>query len=60
MNFSGHTGLSGVHQKATVHCPVHHQPNGSLSELAVGVDRWRIDGAPDCPVHPCAVQPGNG
>jgi hypothetical protein len=32
----------------TVHCPVRHESNGSLSELAVGSDRWRtgLSGAP--------------
>jgi hypothetical protein len=30
----------------TVHCPVRHESNGSLSELAVGSDRWRTGGAP--------------
>jgi hypothetical protein len=54
LNFSGHIGLSGVHRIATVHCPVHYQPNSYLSELAVGADRGRIGGAPDCPVRPCA------
>jgi hypothetical protein len=29
----------------TVH-PVRHESNGSLSELAVGSDRWRTGGAP--------------
>jgi hypothetical protein len=28
LNFSGHTGLSGVHRTSTVHCPMHCQPNG--------------------------------
>jgi hypothetical protein len=41
LNFSSHTGLSGVHRTATVHYPVHCQPNSYLSELAVGADRWR-------------------
>jgi hypothetical protein len=53
--FSGHTGLSGVHQTFTVHCSVHCQSNGYLSELAVGADvgaqlahQWRtgLSGAP--------------
>jgi hypothetical protein len=35
------TGLSGVHRTVTVHCPVCHQSNGYMSELAVGNDRWR-------------------
>ena len=30
----------------TVHCPVRHESNGSVSELAVGSDRWRTGGAP--------------
>ena len=46
MNFSGHTRLFGVHRTATVHCPVHCQPNDYLSELAVGADRWHTVDAP--------------
>jgi hypothetical protein len=37
-----------VHRIVTIHCPVCHQPNGYLSELAIGVNRWRtgLSGAP--------------
>jgi hypothetical protein len=28
LNYSRHTGLSGVHQTMTVHCLVCHLPNG--------------------------------
>jgi hypothetical protein len=28
LNFSSHTGLSGVHRTVTVRCPVHCQSNG--------------------------------
>jgi hypothetical protein len=28
LNFSGHTGLSGVHRTTIIHCLVHCQPNG--------------------------------
>jgi hypothetical protein len=44
----------------TLDCPVCYQLNGYLSELAIGFDRWHTGSAPDCPVRPCAANPGNG
>jgi hypothetical protein len=47
--------LGDIYPPQTVHYPVRHESNGSLSELAVGNDRWRTGGAPDCPVRHRAV-----
>jgi hypothetical protein len=43
MNFSGAPNSA---PNSAPDCPVCHQPNGYLSELAVGVDRWRTGGTP--------------
>ena len=59
MNFSGTPDIAPdcpvCTGQWTVHCPVRHESNGSLSELAVGNDRWRTGGAPDCLVRHRAV-----
>jgi hypothetical protein len=44
----------------TLDCLVYHQLNGYLSELAIEFNRWRTSSAPDCPMRPCATNPGNG
>jgi hypothetical protein len=39
--------------------PIHPPLGDFQSELAVGSDRWRTGGAPDCPVRPCTGSSGN-